>query len=197
MCASRGLDILAVPRGPREQSSKLPSWVPDWSDTSPHPCPLDGSTLGSAGAACHTFNATRGSQFIETPDNLQFNGTGLVLEGYPVARIADLSVSLSNMEADVDVLAYYQNVQRLVGRIKNITDDYHNMPTILHDTFGYLITVAKKMIEVTREVSSSLDAWEELALSHGDEAYPTGEDVRVVFMGSARCRHVPERRTRC
>ena len=181
MCASRGLDILAIPRGPRGRSCKLPSWVPDWSDTSPQPCPLDGSSLGTSGAACRTFNATRGSPFIETPDNLQFKGTGLVLDGYPIARIVTLCVPLTNMEYDVDVLTYYQNVQRFVGQIQNVTDDYQNLSTILHDTFGYLVTVAKKMIEVTREVSSSLNAWEELALSHGDEAYPTGEDVRVVF----------------
>lgn len=92
MKSSQDLYILSIPRGNTDLSRKLPSWVPDWSDTAPQPVMFSRyseATDNLSPVPLPTYCASNGTRLRahSTPED----ANTLHLSGYAIDKIVHLS----------------------------------------------------------------------------------------------------------
>ncbi|KAK4494502.1 hypothetical protein PRZ48_014800 [Zasmidium cellare] len=158
---SRHLDILSIPQGKGMLAAELPSWVPDWSDSSRMPCLL--STFhGSMRSDMiergrRTFFATDNSEFQAQADSRELH-----LQGYMFDEIVECGSPLRIDPAELTMHAQMSDV--------DLAD------------LGTFLDILRRFFAVLATLSSVVDEWKALA-EVDDEAttYPTGQTKFEAF----------------
>jgi hypothetical protein len=163
LSSSCNLDVLSTPRARTPLPVNLPSWVPDWSDTSTHPSQLETSDIADGGDLFTERFYASGKANICRP--VLKDESTLCIVGHNVDGVCELGRALTFSITDTDLQALKQafaetsSFQRFVELIGKVTK---------------AASVIRKMLDVFLE-------WEAIAHADQEGTYPTGEDHLTVY----------------
>ena len=182
MLIRKDLAILNVPRKAQSPlGSKLLSWVPDWSDTSKQPNPLEIQILDTSEANPDQF-ATQGTRFAATIGSsfsgLKIEKRVLFLHGYVIDSVERLGRTLEYEDIDFDFSDFKRNVEKISGTIGTPGSSIF---TSFLEIMKTCVELGRRGFGLAESIGDIVEEWRLIALDDADNAYATGEEPLTIY----------------